>query len=307
MAFLRLGEEEIDTKMQGLANDIGASLFRSGTGSICQISGSVSTGVITLSDPNMVTQFEYNQTLQANATDGGASPRAAAGYVIAVDRQAGTVTVASSGLGGSAATPSGWTGNDYLVVKGDNNLKATGLAGWFPATAPTTGDSFFGVDRSIDPVRLAGLRIDGSSYPISEALIKASMYLAREGAICDVAVTNHVSWGALATELSTKVVYETLKGPAGISFEAIVVSGQKGKIKVIADRSCPGSTAYVLTSKTLKLLSLNQAPHIVGYGSADPAGWLRISNADAVEARGVSYSNLGVLQPGKNAYVKLAA
>src|SRR6185437_7726491 len=104
MTFLNGSKVLIDGAIRSATNSLCAAEFRSGTGSISSI-GSISTGVITLANANDVVQFEVNMTLQANATDGGGSPRAALGYVIAVNRQAGTVTVASSGLGGSAATP----------------------------------------------------------------------------------------------------------------------------------------------------------------------------------------------------------
>lgn len=304
MAFARLAEVEVDSKLQGLSNDIGASLFLSGTGSIGAI-GSITTGVIVLSDANSVTQFEVNQTLQAAATD-GATPRAALGYVISVNRMAGTVTVASSGLGGAAATPTGWVAGDFLLVQGDSNAKAKGLQAWIPSAAPSA-TAFFGVDRTEDVTRLAGLRIDGSAKPIEEALVEASMYVSREGGVPDVFVTNFVSWGALAKSLGTKVQYIDLKGPGEISFKGILVNGFKGPIKVIADRSCPGSAGWMLEMKSWKLLSLNQAPHIIGYGSQDPMGWLRISNADAIEARAAAYYNLGCLVPGHNSYVSLSA
>jgi hypothetical protein len=76
--------------------------------------------------------------LQANATDGGASPRAALGYVIAVDRIASTVTVASSGFGGGSDSDelASWA-SDFLVVQGDNNMKVSGLPAWLLSSAPS--------------------------------------------------------------------------------------------------------------------------------------------------------------------------
>ena len=116
-AFLKGSKVVIDGAIKAITLSIASALFRSGTGSIGKISA-ISTGVITLVDPQSVTQFEINMVLQAAATD-GATPRAALGYVVAVDRTAGTVTVASSGLGGSAATPTSWAANDFLLVQGD--------------------------------------------------------------------------------------------------------------------------------------------------------------------------------------------
>ena len=200
MAFLEGSKVVIDGALRSLTNSLASKLFRSGTGSIGQISGSVSTGVITLANSADVVQFEINMALQANATDGGASPRGAIGYVIAVNRSSGTVTVSTS-VGGAAASPSGWGNGDYLLVQGDNNNALKGLAAWVPATAPTSSDSFFGVNRSADTVRLAGLPYSGTSQSIEEALIDSSSLLAREGGRPNVGVTNFTSYSALEKAL----------------------------------------------------------------------------------------------------------
>ena len=143
MSFLEGAKLVIDGAFRSVTNSLASALFRSGTGSIGQVSA-ISTGVITLSNPADVVQFEVNQILQANATDGGASPRAALGYVIAVNRALGTVTVSATALGGSAGSPASWAASDYLLVQGDNNLKLKGLEAWLPKTAPSAGDSFYG-------------------------------------------------------------------------------------------------------------------------------------------------------------------
>ena len=91
MAFLEGAKLVIDGAIRSIVLSLASAEFRSGTGSIGKIS-SISTGVITLTSASDVVQFEVNQVLQANATDGG-TPRAALGYVIAVNRSGGTVTV----------------------------------------------------------------------------------------------------------------------------------------------------------------------------------------------------------------------
>lgn len=302
MSFLEGSKLVIDGAFRSITNSLASSLFRSGTGSIGVI-GSISTGVITLANANDVVQFEVNMTLQANATDGG-TPRAAAGYVIAVDRSLGKVTVSAT-AGGAAGTPSGWTAADYLLVSGDNNLKVKGLEAWLPATAPTGGDSFFGVDRSADTVRLAGVRYDGSAQSIEEALIDASSLLAREGGKPGIFVTNFASYAALEKSLGAKVTYVDLKGPGELGFRGIMVNGANTQIKVIADRNCASQTGYLLQMDTWKLESLGEAPQILRYG--DGLEMLRVSNADAGEVRIGYYAQLTCNAPGWNARVKLSA
>lgn len=299
MSFLEGAKLVVDGAMRSITNSLSSALFRSGTGSIGAI-GSISSGVITLSNANDVVQFEVNQTLQANATDGG-TPRAALGYVIAVNRSAGTVTVSATGIGGSAGSPSGWAAADFLLVQGDVNAKVKGLAAWLPSTAPTSGDSFFGVDRSQDVTRLAGVRYDGSAQSIEESLIDASSLLAREGGKPDVCITNFATYAALEKSLGSKVQYVDMKGPAEIAFRGIMVNGANSMIKVFPDRNCQPNKGYLLQMNTWCLNSLGDAPQILRYG--DGLEMLRVSNADAGEVRIGYYANLSTNAPGWSANV----
>lgn len=303
MSFLEGAKLVIDGAYRSVTNSLASSLFRSGTGSIGAI-GSISTGVITLSNAADVVQFEVNQVLQANATDGG-TPRAALGYVIAVNRYLGTVTVSATGLGGSAGTPSGWAAADFLLVQGDLNAKVKGLAAWLPSTAPTTGDSFYGVDRSQDVTRLAGIRYDGSAQSIEESLIDSSSLLAREGGKPDVCITNFASYAALEKSLGAKVQYVDMKGPADIAFRGIMINGANSMIKVFPDRNCQAQTAYLLQMNSWCFNSLGDAPQVLRYG--DGLEMLRVSNADAGEVRIGYYGALSTNAPGFNASVVLSA
>ena len=303
MAFLEGAKLVIDGAIRSITLSLASALFRSGTGSIGQI-GSISTGVITLSNPNDVVQFEVNQTLQANATDGG-TPRVALGYVVAVNRSAGTVTVSATGMGGSPGSPASWAANDFLLVQGDLNQKIKGLNAWLPATAPTSGDNFFGVDRSVDTVRLAGVRYDGSAQSIEEALIDASSLLAREGGKPDVCIMSFASYSALEKALGAKVQYVDAKGPANIAFRGIMVNGANSMIRCFPDRNCPSQTAFLLQMDTWSLESLGDAPQILRYG--DGLEMLRVYNADAGEVRVGYYAQLRTNAPGWNARVSLAA
>lgn len=302
MSFLEGAKTLIDGAIKAITLSISGALFRSGTGTIGVIS-SISTGVITLADPNSVTQFEVNQVLQASTTDGG-TPLTAVGYVIKVSRSLGQLTVSSS-LGGGAATPTSWAATNFLLVQGDSNLKASGLAAWIPATDPTTGDNFFGVDRSVDPTRLAGVRFDGSSESIEEALVDASDLLAREGGSPDFCVMSYSSYAALVKALGTKIQYIDVEGPAKVAFRGVQVTGANSIIKVFPDRSCPAQTAYLLTLSSWSLEGLGEVPQILKYG--DGLEMLRVANADAGEIRVGAYYNLSCNAPGWSAFVKLSA
>ena len=305
MAFINGATVVIDGAIRALTNSLSTQVFRDGSGTIGTI-GTISgltPGVITLSNPSDVVNFEVNMTLRAFSSAG--VDRGSSGYVIAVNRTSGVVTVATSGMGGSAANPAGWVNTDRLVVQGDWTLALKGLSAWLPTTAPTTGDNFFGVDRSTDPTRLAGVRFDGSSESIEEAVIDASLLVAREGGNPDVCIMPFSSYAALEKSLGAKAQYISFDGPAKIAFPGILINGAAGQIKVFPDRSCTAKTAYLLQMDTWKLYSLGPAPHIAKY--ADGLEMLRVYNSDAAELRVVSYANLGCNAPGFNAVVQLGA
>ena len=302
MSFLNGSKLFIDGAIRSIKLSLASSLFRSGTGSIGQIS-TIVAGVITLVDRAQVVQFELNQTLQADATDGGVAPHAAVGYIVAVDRSAGTITVSGT-MGGVAGSPAAWAPADYLLVQGDLNKKINGLAAWIPTVAPTAGDNFFGVDRSVDVVRLAGNRFDGSAMSIEEALIDAQSQAAENGATLDYGIMNYASYSALEKSLGSKVQYVDVKS-GDIGFRGITINGAEGTINIFPDRNCPAKTCYLLQMDTWTLHSLGEAPQILKYG--DGLEVLRIGNADAGEVRVGYYANLACNAPGWNSVVTLGA
>jgi hypothetical protein len=304
-AFINVAEREINSKIRILKNSIGSALFRSGTGSIGQIT-SISSGVITLSNRLDVVQFAVGMTLNANATDGG-TPRAALGYIIAVNKAAGTITVSATSISGSAGSPSGWTANDYLLADGDNNAKIKGFSAWLPWTAPTSGDSFFNVDRSVDVVSLAGNRYDGSSQTIEEGLQDGLSEVSLYGdGSTDIVVMNPNSYTNLIKSLGSKVQYVDLMSDAGIGFKGVMIEGPRGQVKVLQDRNCPALMAYALQLDTWEIRAVGDVPMFLTYGK-EGLEMLRVSNADAAEFRLGYYAQLVCNAPGYNGVIKLSA
>lgn len=234
MAFVDEAKLNMDTAFRSISNDLALDLFSDGSGSRGQIS-SISTGVITLTDANQVVNFEVGMTLVSYSVSGSTytqSTSDALGYVIAVNRSAGTVTVSAT-AGGSAGTPTNWsTSFPYLGVQGDvafgsitattSFLKTSGLGAWIPTTAPASNDSFWGVNRSIDVTRLSGVRFDGTSESIEEGLIDGSALVAREGSQPDMCFMNFTSYAAFEKSLGSKVQYVDVKhDEADIAFAGI--------------------------------------------------------------------------------------
>lgn len=316
-AFIDEAKLNMDTGFRNISNDLALDLYGSGDGFRGAIS-SITTGLIVLVDPNTVVNFEVGMSLVSYSVSGSTytqSTAAAIGYVISVNRSLGQVTVSAT-QGGSAATPTNWsTSFPNLGVQGDvafgalNTQKAkpkiAGLQAWLPAVAPSPGENFWGVDRSTDVTRLSGVRFDGSSEAIEEALIDGSSLVAREGGQPDMCFMNFASYAALEKSLGSKVQYVDVKHEeADIAFAGIRIHSPYGPISVIPDRNCPAKTAFLLQMDTMKLRSLGKAPHILTYGLEGLEG-LRVGNSDALEIRIGYYANLICNAPGWNCVVSL--
>lgn len=317
-AFIDEAKLVMDTAFRNISNDLALDLYLDGSGTRGSYSA-ISTGVITLENVSDIVNFEVGMALVSYSISGSTytqSTGAAIGYVIGVNRNTGVLTVSAT-AGGSAGTPTNWsTSFKYLGVEGDvafgtlsattSYRKVSGLAAWFPKTAPSSGSLFWGVDRSQDS-RLYGVIAQGtSSETIEEALIDAASQVAREGGQPDMCFMNFASYAALEKSLGSKVQYVDVRHEeADIAFAGIRIHAPYGPIMVIPDRNCPAKTAYLLQMDTIKFRSLGRAPHILTYGKEGLEA-LRIGNADAMEIRIGYYGNLVCNAPCWNAVVQLS-
>lgn len=321
-AFVDAAKLQMDGGFRNISNNIAFELFGSGTStrgissaSSTQSGTSVGGTVLPLTNSQQIVAFEVGMTLVASSTDGGA-PSSDTVTITAVDRAAGIVTgtASASSLSGNWAIGSGLA---YLSVQGDlpstgasstSSFQAlSGLAAWIPTSAPASNDNFWGVNRSADPTRLAGLRYNAQSFTIEEGMTNALAFANREGAKPDLCIMDFASYAALVNSLGAKVQYVQAKhDEVEVAFDGILFQSAYGKVTVLADRSCPPQTAYVLTMNTWKLRSLGKVPHILRYGMEGLEG-LRVGNADALEIRIGYYGNLICSAPGWNMVVQLSA
>lgn len=302
MAFIEGSKVLVDAAIRAITNSLASKLFRTGTGTIGRIL-TISSGTITLTNAADIVQFEKNMVLRAS-TDEVTIRATYKGYITSVNRTAGTMTVASDTYDGSTATPTNWTNTDYLSVDGDANACISGLGAWLPTTAPGA-TAFYGVDRSVDTVRLGGVRYDGSAQTIEECVIDGSALVAREGGRPTKLICNYATWAALEKSLGSKVTYTDLKGPADIAFRGIKINGANTQIDVFPDRNCPATLGYLLQLDTWCLNSLGDAPSILRYG--DGLEMLRVYNGDSAELRCGYYANVSCNAPGWNAVLTFSA
>jgi hypothetical protein len=298
-AFMDAATTEIDGALGAISGSLSTDIFRKGTGTIGTI-GAISGAVATLANVNDVVHFEVGMVQQFTATDGGALRTAGASLtVIAVDRDAGKVTYSA----GIVATLSDVVVGDCIVPKGDLNAKVKGMDAWCPLTAPTSGDNFFGEDRSVDPTRLAGIRLNRIGANIDEALVDGLARAARERANPDLALLDTSNFAALEKALGAKVQYVDVKSDVGVGFTGIQIIGQKRKVTVMSDPDMFSDRCYIVQKNTWKLNSLGQAPKIL---MTDGLKFLRSGTADSVEVRCGYYGQVSCNAPGYNLVLQLA-
>lgn len=306
-AFIEATTTEIDGAINSITNDHAFEIFRNGYGSRGVIAtGGISGSNIELASPEDVVNFEVDMELVFSASedsnvlrDSGASLT-----ISAINRSTGVLTMsgAVSGVTGAAA-------GDHLFVKGDRENSATpgrtkisGLSAWIPYAAPTS-DLFFNVNRTADTVRLAGHRGDFSAMPIEEALIDMENQVSLHGGMIDHIWVNFKEMKSLKKALGSKVQYIDVQANARIGFRGVLLDGDYGPIRVMADRSCPVGYAFGMQLSMFKLYSLGKAVRVL---DTDGLKMLRQNDADGVEVRYGGYLNLGCRGPLHGIQGKLA-
>lgn len=298
-AFMEAATTEIDGAIESVTRALAIDLYGSGSGSRGQVSANATGTSLTLKSIEDVTNFEVGMEIQVSTADGGGALKSGNVTVVGVDRDSGVLTVDSLAAidGGS-----GVAADDYIFQQGDYDLKIKGLRAWLPSSAPTGGDSFFGVDRSADATRLGGIRYDGSAQPIEEALIDAASRVAREGGRPDYCMMSYSKFSELEKALGSKVQYVDAHVNAEIGFRGIMIHGPRGPIRCVPDQNCPADRAFMLSLTHWKLYSLGKCPKIL---DSDGLKMLRESSADAVEVRVGYYAQVGCRAPGFNANILL--
>lgn len=275
-SFYDLVTMETDGALEEMGDNAAFDLYRSGNGMRGRRS-SASTNVITLTNADDVRNFKVGMTVIADDTVTGASPRTGSTTVASVDEDSGTITLTS------AAAITSFSNNDYLFRIGDPGTCVDGLEVLFPLTAPTSGDSFRGKDRSVDVRRLAGVRLnDTAAYP-EETIGLLAVKIANNGKRANAAFINPVNHWAMAKRLNAKVEYDGGGESAEMFFQYITIHTPSGAIKVYSDADCPTNRVFVGHTDWLFYRFLGESlVHVI---RDDGKSALRQGSADGIESR----------------------
>ena len=286
--FTELVTNTFDSTLSEHGDSIAFEIYRDGTGARGQ-RASISTNTVTLSVADDARNFKKGMTVIASANADGSSARAGNTTVASVDEDAGTVTLTS------AAAITAFANSDYLFRKGDPTTCIEGLEAINPLTTPTA-TPFRGVDRTADPRRLAGVRVNDTATSILENAGLVAVKISQVGKRADSVWLNPIRFWQVARELNAKVEYDG-GGTADYAFQYIVIHTPAGMLKVYSDPDAPTNRARVLNVESDDLTHLMDLPP-AGLAAGHPSP--RSTTADSVEFRTRSFGNLIQMVPGAN-------
>lgn len=280
-AFKKAVDKEMDSCKGSMARSFASAFWGEKNGSIGRISALGGGGtIITLTNKGDGKYYHEGQILNASSDPAAGAPdRAATGTVAAVDRIAGTVTL--------AAAPALWAANDYLYINGDYLAKARGIFELIPETV-TPAENFLGVDRSVARFELAGAwYTEGVGGNTDEVISAAMAWAADLGAEFDTLLLNPIRFNALAEHLKSKSAFAMgqVNSPdrPNIGFKSITfVNPNGGTVEIMSDMFCPRDKGLLYKRADLTIAYRGKAQ---GYAMPDFTDFdgLKVRRARATE------------------------
>lgn len=304
-AFVRLFKNESDGLINHLSNNWETYVFGSGFGDLGRTTETSGTS-ITLMTADDVVNFEIGNVLVFAEAPSSGALRGSGGSVTvtAVNRATGVLTVNAN-----LNTISGLVSGDYIFKKSTRQDSATpsallpvGFAGWVPSSAPSS-TSFFGVDRSVDPTRLGGQRVVGSSAPMDEVAIDAASIVYREGGSASHLFMNTSDKASFVKGLGAKLQYSQADVMVGkVGFRSLIIEGDSGPIQVHSSPKCPRGQAWMVDLSTWAICSLGDPIRNLGE-AIDGLQILRDATSDSGTIRLGGYGNIYCVAPSRNCHI----
>lgn len=215
--------------------------------------------------------------------------------VDSVDRNSRTVTFTAN-----LNTVPSIAATDYMFWRGDYAQTMCGLSGWNPVTAPSGGESFFGLDRTATDVqRLSGIRVTGTGTMI-ETLEDACAEAKLQGSVGQdyVLPINPLDFAKLRKELGGNA--EMYDVDATIGFKAIKLATQVGEVTILNETDVPQGYSWLVDASEMTLRTAGDFPEDV----TDTSGGLLVDYTDdAKQGRFGAYGNFFHDNPGSSVVI----
>lgn len=296
-AFRKLVTDESDKAIRGLGANLAFDAYRTGNGMRGRVR-SINGNILTLYTADDVRNFYVGMTLIGDDVITGASPNVGTCTVTKISRPAGTITV-------STVASANIIADNYLFRQGDPGTCIDGIALHIPLTAPSSGESFRGIDRSDEEQLLSGFRLDDSATPLEEniALCLVNTRTYSSAGSEQVCYANPLKVFDVVRRGNGTVERDNAGGTLTWGFDSVNVITNYGRCKLISDPDCPPDRAYICSPADEELRRIDEITHII---RDDGKPSLRLAAADGIEIRGRSVSNYAIRRPGAFAVMSVA-
>lgn len=303
-SFIDALENEMEGAVQNASETLAREIYGNGGAALAKGDGaySVAGAVATLSKKADIIKFYPNQVIRMASTDGtSGSLRAGSLTVQSVDRDAGTVTFTGN-VNAGVTSP---VNTDYFFIDGDFGLGIKGLDIIVPGTAPSAANDYFtGLDRTVDPQFLAGVRVDATGLMIEEAIQLGLTKGSIAGAKPKKGFLHPDRFLDLKLSLQSHMRYDMAKTTVGeIGFEGVKIIGTNGTCEIYEDAFCSPDVCWLLTMDKLRFKSIGKAPKL---RQQDGLTMLRSQTADEYVGAYLYYGQMICDAPGQQVRVKLA-
>ena len=269
-AYMKVAGNKMFAATSALRRTLASAFYGNGYGVLgtCPSSATVSsTGTkITFIDGSIPAALDVGSVVQFKTDYKTADADATKAEVIAIEDYAVTFKSASN----IAVTASTYIQLHGSVDASGNPLLPMGLGGWLPTDRTGLGTSFFNVNRSVSPDRLAGVLVD--SHAKNEAkkvtIQKAIRLVRRHGSKADLIVMNDEDFQALAAEIESTNTYFTATSTkeakkASVGIKEVSASFSTNYIENIYDDPyCPKGRFYVLDKDSVEFWSYTNADFV---------------------------------------------
>lgn len=272
-----------------LKNELGRQIHSHHGGAIARLTPgtAVNTQTVVVRDAKSLKWIKKGMRLQASTAD-GRSGAVKAGYVTvaSIDIAAATITISQTSWDDAGAIPT-IAASDYLFRAYTFGATLYGWEDWI-GTAPTGGDNFFGVDRTVALDELSGIRITGTATTIEDNIQDALAEGGWRGADTVTHAFMHVTkWRELNKELGSRIRRDdpVKSKRAGVGYSALYVTGQNGaEIPVMPSANVPTDKVRFIDASDWTIDTLGGAPSLIKHPATGT--YLRERDtADVVEAR----------------------
>lgn len=291
MALASASEVQVRCGARAQALALCTHIWGNGGGSLGRIaSGGISSATVTLTEECDIAKFSIGMLVEIASDDGsGSSPAGVRSgtplKVASIDPDAKQVTFDANVTTNYATA----VANDYLFRIDDYANVMKGVLSWIPVTAPTGGDSFFGVDRSVYVDRLAGMRLTAVGSNMEHAVIDACAKASKRGAKFKQIFMDPEHYAELEKQMYAKTWIDVRNSKVEIGQQMLSFRAGGQTVVALASRFCPNPYGVLTNMDDWELWSVGE---LFQFATSGGGRFGRSVGADAVEFRQRSWRQL---------------